>query len=750
MNGKPTRHDTTVSLIQTRQSDYERWSDDSSLMPAWNERTKLIASFVPESACVFEFGAGAGVLEQYLPSQCKYQKSDLIDRDGCTIVLDLNKDELQPIEGYTTAIFSGVLEYIHDLPKVAKFLSKSFETVILSYACLEKNHSDRRSHGWVNDFTIPDLIDIFRAAGFVLHNYRTWKTQTILCLSRLKGNLNPSFAGIEHVFSISLARDINRKQHTIAEMSALGVRDFSFFPAINFDEKLVKDAFCSNLIKAPGLCFRCGKQSCGCPNNVLIPKQVANWLSFLSVLHVIALGQYSVAMVCEDDVKFTYYASDVFRAIHNRKEIVDNLKSSVPTLVRLGYPGYSPDIHKINGEVNFSDNKAMSNSCFVCNASYAQYVINSINDVGVITHTSDVYFHSLCIADSVKSFTAQPPPAFDLSQSRLIHSAIHPKAIDGLDIERDRSHVKRVLSSVGSANVFGGNFGDVLGSYIFEKIVGVSPKNIFINNKEIKSQNTTEHYMIVGSILKHTSELSWLWGIGIMHEGDVEQVYESIVPDQIYAVRGPITKKALEEAGLKLPKQVALGDPAILLPLMRTGSHKKQYKFGIIPHFTEYGTVRERYKDHPEVVVVCLGEHKTKATVDHTIDVITSCEKILSSSLHGIIVAHAYDIPAVWCNFTEVTQKQQNGTTKLKFQDYYESVNLSDVNPVSCLSMNAEFPQESEYTLPDTEVIKMIQSDLLKYCPFNFLGLDRDELRQNKMLQAESSKTTFSQLLSMD
>ena len=64
--------------------------------------------------------------------------------------------------------------------------------------------------------------------------------------------------------------------------------------------------------------------------------------------------------------------------------------------------------------------------------------------------------------------------------------------------------------------------------------------------------------------------------------------------------------------------------------------------------------------------------------------------------------------------------------------------------------MNAEFPQESEYTLPNTEVIKMIQSDLLKYCPFNFLGLDRDELRQNKMLQAESSKTTFSQLLSMD
>lgn len=750
MNGNPIRHDNTVSLMQTRQSDYERWSDDSSLMPAWNERTKLIASLVPDSASVFEFGAGAGVLKQYLPSGCKYQKSDLVDRDGCTIVLDLNKDELKPIEGFTTAVFSGVLEYLYDLPGVSQFLSKSFETVIFSYACLEKNNNDRRSHGWVNDFSISDLIGIFRAAGFVLHNYRTWKTQTILCLSKRKGNPNSSLADIEHVFSISLARDITRKQHTIAEMSALGVRDFSFFPAVNFDEELVKDAFRSNLIQAPGSCFRCGKLYCGCPNNVLIPKQVGNWLSFLSVLHVIALGQYSVAMVCEDDVKFTYYAADVFCSMQNNKEIMDNLRSAVPTLVRLGYPGYYPDIHKINGEFSFSDKKVMSNSCFVCNAAYAQHIINSINSSGVITHTSDVYFHNLCISDSVKNFTAQPPPAFDLSQARLTHSSIHPKAIDELDIERDRTHVKRVLSSVAIANVFGGNFGDVLGSYIFKKIVGVDPKNIFINNKEIKSQNTTEYYMIVGSILKHASGLAWLWGIGIMHEGDAAQVYESIVPDQVYAVRGPITKKALEAAGLQLPKQIALGDPAILLPLMHTGYHKKQYKFGIIPHFTEYETVLKRYKDHPEVVVVCLGEHKTEAAVDNTIDIITSCEKILSSSLHGIIVAHAYGIPAVWCNFTEVTHKQQSGTTKLKFQDYYESVDLSDVNPVGCFSMNAEFPQESEYTLPDIEVIKMIQTNLLKYCPFNFLGLDRDALRQNEMLQAESSKKTFSQLLSME
>ena len=47
---------------------------------------------------------------------------------------------------------------------------------------------------------------------------------------------------------------------------------------------------------------------------------------------------------------------------------------------------------------------------------------------------------------------------------------------------------------------------------------------------------------------------------------------------------------------------------------------------------------------------------------------ILSCELVLSSSLHGIITAHAYGIPAVWL---ELSGRLVGGG--YKFHDYYSS-----------------------------------------------------------------------------
>mgnify|MGYP000288702261 CR=1 FL=1 len=52
---------------------------------------------------------------------------------------------------------------------------------------------------------------------------------------------------------------------------------------------------------------------------------------------------------------------------------------------------------------------------------------------------------------------------------------------------------------------------------------------------------------------------------------------------------------------------------------------------------------------------------------------ITKCRSIISSSLHGIIAAHAYNIPAAWVNF---------GIMKgdgIKFEDHYLSLGLDPV-----------------------------------------------------------------------
>lgn len=750
MNGIHSRDSVTQSLITTGKSDYERWSNDKSLMPAWNMRSELIAKLVPENSTVFEFGAGAGVLQQHLSSSCTYQKSDLVDRDGETVLFDLNAENLLPITGFDTAVLSGVLEYIHDVPRTIDFLAANFKRVLLSYACVDKNSADRRSHGWVNDYTISELVSYFKDLGFGLYNYRKWKTQTILCLVKLEGNSNPSLANVEYTFSVTLDESTERHQHTVAEMCALGLNDFSFFSAINFDDNRVTQVLDAGMVKTPDLCFRCGKPLCNCDNNVLIPKQVGNWLSFLSVLNVISVGRYSVAMICEDDVRFMHYASDGFHRISDDTEIMQSLQSAKPTLIRLGYPGFDEEVHSYKTQFEFSQAKTMSNSCFICNAAYAQYVIASLESARKIEHTSDVYFHDLCLTNTVKAYTVKPPLAFDLSQSKLVPSAIHPKMIDEADNIRARNHVKKIFNTVGLANVFGGNFGDVLGSFIYKELVGVTPKELYINDPEVKQHNDAEHYLIVGSILKHASENAWLWGIGIMHAGDEHKIKNSIDPNKVYAVRGNKTKNALKSAGVNLSSNVALGDPALLLPLLVERAESKKYLFGIIPHFTEYQVVAERYKEHPNVIVINLGDHSELQCIEETIGKITQCEKILSSSLHGIIVGHAYGIPSAWCNFSPVTQNQESGTTYLKFHDYFETVGLLDMKPVPCLSNNVEFPRDNSYMLAQSDSLVSIQEDLLANCPFNLYRYTR-EMLLNRMNKAQNvdSELSFTEILGM-
>jgi phospholipid N-methyltransferase len=104
-----------------------RWKSSGSLMPEWNERTKLMASMVAPNSSVLEFGSGDERLKEWLPEGCTYQPSDMLARSEQTLVCDLNQD-FPNLEGrhFDVIVFSGVLEYIHDIPRLLKGLTPDF------------------------------------------------------------------------------------------------------------------------------------------------------------------------------------------------------------------------------------------------------------------------------------------------------------------------------------------------------------------------------------------------------------------------------------------------------------------------------------------------------------------------------------------------------------------------------------------------------------------------------------------------
>src|SRR6185437_15224212 len=93
------------------------------------------------------------------------------------------------------------------------------------------------------------------------------------------------------------------------------------------------------------------------------------------------------------------------------------------------------------------------------------------------------------------------------------------------------------------------NFGDQLGLSICQKL---SPN---INFKIIKPYQNCNNINIlsIGSILKGADTNSLIWGAGFIDTNE----YLHSKPKAIYAVRGPLTNKKIQQQGLPATKVLA-------------------------------------------------------------------------------------------------------------------------------------------------------------------------------------------------
>ncbi len=248
------------------------------------------------------------------------------------------------------------------------------------------------------------------------------------------------------------------------------------------------------------------------------------------------------------------------------------------------------------------------------------------------------------------------------------------------------------------------NYGDLIGKYLVEKIS--DQEVVWVHPKKWHFKDYFQPiYVTAGSILANVNSKCVVWGSGIIEKDQI------VAPAKFLAVRGPQTRKNLLSQGYDVPE--VYGDPALLIPKYYSPKIEKVYKLGIVPHYSDYEFVKDMYKDDDTVCIIDL----MTLSIESTTDVFLQCERILSSSLHGLIVSHAYQIPAVWVEFSD--KLYGDG---IKFQDYFESVNLSSYKPTKISGKSDIEKVLMDYktypNLPDNNHISTLQNQLLEVCPF--------------------------------
>lgn len=195
----------------------------------------------------------------------------------------------------------------------------------------------------------------------------------------------------------------------------------------------------------------------------------------------------------------------------------------------------------------------------------------------------------------------------------------------------------------------------------------------------------------------------WFWGTGCSPwlnpaARNEERVPFTVPPTSdfhVLATRGPISERLL--TGGRQPSGV-YGDPVWLLPRFYAPSVEKKWKLGVIVHLSEL-TDREaeahirdvlaRYRIPDELKQdICLINTVSAigmSGIKEKIDTILACERIVSTSLHGMVFAESYGIPCLhfatdlrFSGLTEVQLSQDCGVD-LRVVDLYGGLGMARI-----------------------------------------------------------------------
>lgn len=197
------------------------------------------------------------------------------------------------------------------------------------------------------------------------------------------------------------------------------------------------------------------------------------------------------------------------------------------------------------------------------------------------------------------------------------------------------------------------NFGDGISPLLLEQFANIRVTWDTVSRSSVVSS---------GSILEHVPPqwAGYVLGTGKLYE--TSRLYLYGADTHVLALRGPLSKKFYHG-------DCAIGDPGLLADELLPAPTRR-YDLGIVPHWSDTTLPADKrfHSDKWSTIVIDPADDPL-----NVVRLIGQCKKIVSSSLHGLIVADAYGIPR---RFESTPRFDKEGGI-FKFRDYHQSIGMN-------------------------------------------------------------------------
>jgi pyruvyltransferase len=196
------------------------------------------------------------------------------------------------------------------------------------------------------------------------------------------------------------------------------------------------------------------------------------------------------------------------------------------------------------------------------------------------------------------------------------------------------------------------NWGDQITPVIIERLSGRWP----VTGRGVDNGK----HLVVGSIIQRLRPRDHVWGTGGL---SLQHLPKRVPPTATFhAVRGPLIRMALQKLGaVGIPE--VFGDPGLLASHMFPVKGTPKYAIGLLPHYVDYPFLRSI--QDPAIRVIDI-----RAGVRQVIEMVASCEVIVATALHGVILGESYGKPTSWAVLDE---GRRIAGWPFKFHDHFSA-----------------------------------------------------------------------------